>query len=300
MLKLPNFKAYQQPAIISAGFVIVASLLIGILIHQSNPTHIIKPSHPHHVAKKASSTVKHKPVKKMSQARQLKHAWQTTATATKRPVNIALYNPQTNQTISYTNQTHHQFKMASSVKVAILMALMHQTHGKLTTQEKQWATTMIVNSNNPATLALYNRPALGGANGLQQTFKQLGMRHSIAKAKFGTTITTADDQIKLLKQLYYPSKYLDTTSQAYIQRLMGQVEADQRWGISAGASQYTLKNGWVYLNQKSGWIVNSLGQVQLSNNRKYLLVVLTDQNPTQTSGQQLIEKLAQQTATIMK
>lgn len=46
--------------------------------------------------------------------------------------------------------------------------------------------------------------------------------------------------------------------------------------------------------------MNSLGQVQLSNNRQYLLVVLTDQNPTQTSGQQLIEKLAQQTATIMK
>lgn len=299
MPKLPDFRAQQRPLWLSAGFILVAFILIGILIHQSQPTHELKPSHPHPVANKQVSP-QHRHVKKVTKAQQLKQTWAKTATTANRPVNIALYDPQTKQTISYTNQAHHQFKMASAVKVGILMALMHQTNGKLTAQEKQWATTMIVNSNNPATLALYNRPALGGASGLQQAFQQLGMHHSVAKTKFGTSITTAKDQIKLLKHLYYPSKYLDATSQAYLQRLMSQVEADQRWGISAGASQYTVKNGWLYLDQKSGWIINSLGQVQLSTGRKYLLVVLTDHNPSQASGQQLIEKLAQQTATIMK
>lgn len=299
MPKLPYFRDHQRPLLISAGFILVALLLIGILIHQTQPTHELKPTRPHPVTKKHAAP-KHRQVKKVTQAQQLKQAWAATATTAKRPVNIALYDPKTKQTVSYTNRAHHQFKMASTVKVGILMALMHQTNGKLSAQEKQWAATMIMNSSNSATLALYNRPALGGTNGFQQALHQLGMHHTIAKTKFGTTITTATDQIKLLKQLYYPSKYLNSTSQAYIQRLMNQVEADQRWGISAGASQYTVKNGWLYLNQQSGWIINSLGQVKLSNGHQYLLVVLTDHNPSQASGQQLIEKLARQTATIMK
>ncbi|MFE1833834.1 serine hydrolase [Streptomyces sviceus] len=188
------------------------------------------------------------------------------------------------------------FDTASIVKVDILAALLlrHQEAGtRLSAREKTYATTMIENSDNASASALWD--AIGKAAGLDAANKTFGLTGTEGGdgALWGLTLTTAADQLTLLQQVFGEDSKLSEASRSYVQGLMGRIEADQRWGVSAAAdgSGWALKNGWLPRSTTGLWDVNSIGRVSVDG-RAYLVAVLSNGNSTQAKGISLVEAAA--------
>ncbi|MBW8793173.1 MAG: hypothetical protein JF597_06160, partial [Streptomyces sp.] len=112
-------------------------------------------------------------------------------------------------------------------------------------------------------------------------------------ALWGLTQTTAADQLTLLQQVFGDDSELSEASRSYLQGLMGRIEADQHWGVSAAAdgSGWALKNGWLPRSTTGLWDVNSIGRVTV-NGHAYLVAVLSKGNSTQAKGISLVEAAA--------
>lgn len=233
----------------------------------------------------------------MALGTQLRAAWNKVVYTSSNNVNIAVYSPKTHQTYSTTNAPHHKFHTASTVKVSILAGLLIKQDGKLTSNQTDLAKAMIEQSDNDATTELFTD--LGSKAGLQKTFDKFGMNDSVASTQWGLTTTTATDQIKLLNNIFYQSRLLSKSERNNIKNLMSNVEADQVWGISAGSSDYALKNGWLSYGSDE-WIVNSIGYIKNTNGTDYTIAVYTDKNSSMPTGQQTIEQLARVTKPLMK
>ncbi|MFC6169752.1 serine hydrolase [Loigolactobacillus jiayinensis] len=238
-------------------------------------------------------------------AQELKTAWNKILATTNSQAQIAVYSKATGQVVATSNVASGKtFNTASIVKVAVAAEMMKQRQeGKLTltSSDEAYAQAMIENSDNDATTYLLaNR--LGGYDATKALFKGLNMTQTTADAEaWGTTTTTATDQIKLLNAIYYGTDgYLNTKSRTYIMDLMNAVESDQDWGVSAGATTYQLKNGW--LNDDDGsWMVNSIGHVDEASTTgaDYTIAVLTAENSDEDTGINLIESLASATHEIL-
>ncbi|MFF7279956.1 serine hydrolase [Streptomyces griseorubiginosus] len=188
------------------------------------------------------------------------------------------------------------FDTASIVKVDILAALLlqHQDEGTaLTAREKAYATTMIENSDNASASALWD--TIGKAAGLDAANKRLGLTGTEGGdgALWGLTQTTAADQLTLLQQVFGDDSELSESSRSYLQGLMGRIEADQRWGVSAAAdgSGSALKNGWLPRSTTGLWDINSIGRVTVGGH-PFLVAVLSNGNSTQAKGISLVEAAA--------
>ena len=99
---------------------------------------------------------------------------------------------------------------------------------------------MIENSDNDAASDLYDDD--GEATGIDAVNKAFGLTDTAVGTDgyWGLTTTTVTDQLKVLRQVFTSDSLLTSSSRDYIQNLMSQVEADQRWGVSAAASQRQL------------------------------------------------------------
>jgi len=192
-----------------------------------------------------------------------------------------------------------EFDTASIVKVDILSTLLYQLQqaGQSTsTEEWQLAATMIENSDNDAASDLYND--VGGPAGIGAANRVFGLSQTTVgeDGYWGLTTTTAEDQIRLLHQVFTSSSALSSASRTYIQGLMRNVEVDQRWGVSAAAdagTNYMVKNGWLpnpYL-----WEINSIGEVT-HDGQRMLIAVLSSGNASEDSGISLIESIAERAA----
>lgn len=236
---------------------------------------------------------------------QLKSAWKTILKNTDSHVEIALYDKNTKQTYHYANvSADTTIKTASIIKVTVLAELLKQNaKGTIALNESDtnYAEKMITQSDNDATTYLLNN-RLGGEQSLQNVFKTLKMTNSkVDTDAWGYSTTTAQDQLKLLNALFYNTNdYLPAKSRTYAKQLLANVESDQDWGISAGATTYQLKNGWV--NDDDGsWIVNSIGHASATTdtNADYTIAILTDNNRDEDSGISLVEQLAKKTNEIL-
>ncbi|USQ87320.1 class A beta-lactamase-related serine hydrolase [Streptomyces phaeoluteigriseus] len=188
------------------------------------------------------------------------------------------------------------FDTASIVKVDILATLLLQAQDAgrhLTAREKAYATAMIENSDNDSATALWN--SVGGAAGLEAANERFGLTGTEGGdgVLWGLTRTTAADQLTLLRQVFGADSELSEASRTYLQGLMGQIAADQHWGVSAVAdgSAWALKNGWLPRTATGLWDVNSIGRVT-SGGHDYLVAVLSDGNATQAKGIALVEAAA--------
>jgi beta-lactamase class A len=189
------------------------------------------------------------------------------------------------------------FDTASIVKVNILAALLLQaqdTDRHLTAQEKTYATAMIENSDNASATALW--AAIGRADGLDTANKRFGLTDTQGGdgELWGLTQTTAIDQLTLLRQVFGDESKLSGTSRSYLQGLMGEIETDQQWGVSAAAdddSQWALKNGWLARSTTGLWDVNSIGRISVDG-RAYLVATLSNGNSTQAKGISLVEAVS--------
>jgi hypothetical protein len=195
-----------------------------------------------------------------------------------------------------------EFVTASIVKVDILVTLLYQaqeTGQALTAEDQDLATTMIENSDNDSASDLYDD--VGGAGAIDDANRVCGLSETTAGTDgyWGLTTTTVDDQIRLLRVVFTRPSPLSPASQEYIQSLMGHVEADQQWGVTAAADPGTgfmVKNGW--LPNPSLWEINSIGEVT-HDGQRMLIAVLSDDNTSEASGISLVEAVAKAAASSM-
>jgi beta-lactamase class A len=203
-----------------------------------------------------------------------------------RDIGVAVLDRRTGRT--YTYNGIRQFRTASIVKVDILATLLLQANRagrKLTADERQLASAMIRHSDNDAASALWRR--IGGIANSMSTFGLTSTRQG-SDGDWGETMTTAEDQLRLLQRL------ADRTvpDSDYILNLMAGVASDQDWGVSAAARQgetTALKNGWYPLT--GGWVVNSLGRITDADS-DLLIVVLSRGNGSYASGIRAVEEVA--------
>ncbi|MER5863700.1 serine hydrolase [Kitasatospora sp. NPDC002040] len=189
------------------------------------------------------------------------------------------------------------FVTASIAKADILAALLwqrQQAGRELTSSEQATAALMIEQSDNDAADTLYT--AVGGAAGLDAANQAFGLTATTAGADghWGLTETTATDQLRLLQVVFGTDSALDAGRRTYLQGLMGQVAADQDWGVSAADQDgaYTLKNGWLPRSATGLWVVNSIGRVT-HDGRDLLVAVLSDGSADEQSGIDTVESLAE-------
>ncbi|MCQ4211590.1 class A beta-lactamase-related serine hydrolase [Streptomyces longispororuber] len=197
------------------------------------------------------------------------------------------------------------YDTASIVKVDVLAALLlrAQDEGReLTAQEKAYATTMIENSDNAATTALWD--VIGRAAGLDAANRRLGLSGTSGGdgALWGLTQTTAQDQLTLLQQVFgvADDPVLSADSRAYVQGLMANVESDQTWGVSAAGDGdgSALKNGWLRRSTTGLWDINSVGRVTVGR-ADCLVAVVSNGSTTKEAGIALVEAVAAAAAAVV-
>jgi Beta-lactamase enzyme family len=184
-------------------------------------------------------------------------------------------------------------RTASIVKVDILETLLHQTGGHLSEDQRETATSMIENSDNDSATDLWNQD--GGAPGVHAYNDDLGLTQTTPNVDWGLTTTSAADQVTLVRELMHKSTLLTTSGRAFQRRLMRHVEADQRWGISAGPPKTAvvgIKNGWLPVDEDNDlWAVNSIGWVSGSG-KHYVIAVITQHDPTMGYGIATIQHIS--------
>jgi beta-lactamase class A len=209
-------------------------------------------------------------------------------------VGIAVENLRTKKLFWYHPGRREQ--TASIVKADILETLLRQAmdaNRPLSEETAETAQGMIENSDNDDATDLWNQD--GGASGIAAYNAKAGLKDTSPNTDgyWGETLTTAPDQIALLKQLVIHNGLLNRASQSYQLGLMSNVEADQRWGVSGGvpsSAQIAIKNGWLPLTGND-WQINSIGRIK-GDGRWYLIAVLTTGNPTEGYGIQTIESIS--------
>lgn len=212
---------------------------------------------------------------------------------------VAIQSQKSGQIYSYSNYGNMRFRTASTVKVAVLAELLHNTGGNLTAYQRRLAENMIRNSDNASTTELITYHLYEAGNPVNKLYRDLGMTETTpGSASWGSTLTTPADQLKLLYQIYMTdnSVYLNQNSQNYIKELMHTINASQRWGISAGSNDFYLKNGWVTYDVP--WYVNSIGFIP-NNGHGYTIAIYSYNNSLAT-GINKVEQVARKVSQMLK
>jgi Beta-lactamase enzyme family len=195
----------------------------------------------------------------------------------------------------FLNTTAH-FDSASVVKVEILATLLREAqtqHRHLTASETRLARLMITQSDNDAASALW---AHVGRARLRYFLGRAAMTQTrLGPAGYwGLTQITARDERLLLDLIMYPNRVLGSASRNVALNLMAHVIPAQRWGVPAGAPAgltVHVKNGWLPL-AAHGWRIHSIGCFT-GHHRGYLIVALTEDNPTMAYGITTIQRVAE-------
>ena len=152
---------------------------------------------------------------------------------------------------------------------------------------------MIEDSDDDAATSLWNE--IGGAPAISRYDDLVGLGATVPNTEgyWGETMTTALDQVELLKRLVFANPVLDDASRAYELDLMRHVIPLDSWGITTGPTSTTLvavKNGWVPI-VSGNWQINSIGYVT-GDGRSYVLAVLTNENPSEYNGIETIDGIS--------
>lgn len=196
-----------------------------------------------------------------------------------------------------TFKPSRKYDSASVVKTIILGALLYEKGGILSESEATLAHKMITESDNSSATTLWKQlsdlkdPKRPNPVKIKEFLNKAGMRDTVPSddGYWGLTQVTAGDQSKLLRIFSgVDSSVLDGKARSYALRLMSQVQANQRWGATAGApldSLIHVKNGWLQRGQgadvepfdRGDWKVNSMAAITGGGHNSGL-VVLTENN----------------------
>ncbi|MFC5722364.1 serine hydrolase [Streptomyces gamaensis] len=207
---------------------------------------------------------------------------------------VAVRDMKTGATADY-HTGRWSYDTASIVKLDILAALLYRAHGTpLTGGQRELAEKMVQESDNDAATALWSE--IGGSAGLTAANKAFGLSQTVAGSGYdwGLTQTTAVDQLTLLERAVGDDSPLTPSARQYIRTLMGRIDADQRWGISAAADANTscvLKNGWLPRTATGLWDINSVGEIQHSGH-PLRIAILSSGQESQERGIELVQNVA--------
>ena len=146
--------------------------------------------------------------------------------------------------------------------------------------------------NRPPTSRLYVQlGSAAGMEGLDERFGIVGTSHT---AWYGRTLSTAEDRTRLVEQLLIGGGPLSPESVKAAWEWMSSVSAAQSWGITAGLPagyEAALKNGFFPMSG-AGWRLGTTGVVRDPDGGSYAMTVMTDNNPSESAGIRLVEKIA--------
>ncbi|MEZ7132487.1 serine hydrolase [Nonomuraea sp. AD125B] len=189
---------------------------------------------------------------------------------------------------------------ASGAKVDIVMALLARRAGRLDEDERDLAVRMITESDNRAADVMWAR--IGGSGAMSAFYRRIGLRHTTPGRGiyWGGTTSSPSDRIRLLKVLVKGGRGLSAADRHLVLGLMGRVQEDQTWGVSAAArrgDRVALKNGWAPRPFVHGtWAVSSYGRIA-GPGRDLLLSVQTDLQPGDGAGIETVEGVARMIGT---
>jgi hypothetical protein len=183
---------------------------------------------------------------------------------------------------------------ASMVKIDEVACRLYQTQarGGLSDTERALATQMVEYSNNDAAQAMWED--LGQLPALTRCNARFGYTQSVTNWAWGLLATDPLDELALLRTIVLPNHVLTSSSRAYLAGLMEHVTPYQRFGVPTGVPAGAIvgvKNGW-YPEKDTGWQVNTAGFV-LRGHTRYLLVVMTGHNPSESYGLRTVNTAAQ-------
>ncbi len=222
-------------------------------------------------------------------------------------VSLALYD-RVRETLC-TARARAEYYQASTVKVAILAALLRErsTHpsprclaGELCGEERADAERMIRISDNAAAIRLYGRA--GGPVGLRRFLALLGMDETRPAAAFGATVTTAADQLRLLRALTSHGDVLSDAQRAYVLGLMRTVRRTELlwFGVPADAPAGTQVADKIGLNtwpDHGRARAHSIGAVRGPDTRAcrghdYMMALFSDDNADFVAGAKRVNLVA--------
>ena len=246
---------------------------------------------------KPSSTRKKSSYKKSSYKKSLTRSLNSYLDGVPGQLAVAVRDLSTGLSFSYNRGL--RTATASIVKVDIVVALLlkaqRQRRG-LMGWERRSATRTIKVSDNAAASALW--AAIGGGPGLAAANKRLGMRSTRPGpgGAWGSTTTSAADQVRLLAALTSADSPLSAKNRRYVLRLMGDVAPEQSWGVSAAGhkgADVALKNGWLPRERDGGrWTVNSIGRVR-DRGHTYLIAVISHRHGSMGAGVKAVERVSE-------
>jgi beta-lactamase class A len=195
---------------------------------------------------------------------------------------------------SYTYHPAIRVATASIIKVEFLIGLLlkAQKQGRgLTTAEKDLAQPMIHVSSNEAATSIFNE--IGGYSGFNAVSRKLGLKNTTpGSGGWGTTTTSAQDQIKVLNALTSSHSPLTAASRRYALGLMDNVASDENWGVSAASGPgetFAVKVGLLSRTvDDDTWIVNCIGRV-VNGGHTFVIAALSDHNSVMQGGEDRIE-----------
>ena len=146
--------------------------------------------------------------------------------------------------------------------------------------------------NRPPTSRLYLQ--VGSARGMEELDERFGIAGTSHTAWYGGTLSTAKDRTRLVEQLLIGGGPLVEASVQTAWEWMSGVSAAQSWGVTAGLPpgyEAALKNGF-YPMSGAGWRLGTTGAVRDPDGGAYAMTVMTDNNPDETAGIALVERIA--------
>lgn len=196
----------------------------------------------------------------------------------------------------YESNASESFAMASVTKVVIMATLLAQSEAgerALSDGDHDLLNTMITESDNDSAVALWDE--IGGAQAINAFLAEkgvYGITPANASLSWGDSTATPAALVQLLSKLS-AGVLLDSDDTAYALQLMKSVEADQRWGVSAGmpnaGAASALKDGWY--DAITGWRVSSAG-IDTSTSTPIIEVIMTRNQQSMEYAQATIEGAA--------
>jgi hypothetical protein len=188
------------------------------------------------------------------------------------------------------------FVLASVAKVYILAAFLDEIHREgrsMNDSDVLLMDAMIRYSDNDSATSLWDY--VGGEEGIVSFLESRGLaavRPSEEDA-WGTLYASASQVSELLRRLIV-GELLDPASTEIAVELLSDIDADQAWGVSAGAGEpgagVLLKNGWY--PDLDGWRVNSAGAVRSADGSDFVVAILSYRADNLNEGIALVEAIA--------
>ncbi|THV40655.1 serine hydrolase [Glycomyces buryatensis] len=196
-------------------------------------------------------------------------------------------------------KAEEQHSTASIVKVEILTMLLREYGSP--EDFPDWVATdaekMIRESDNEATTNLLFGVFDDGHAAIREAHEEFGLENTepYETEQWGLTWSTAADQRTMLETALYDG-ILDAAQTEYARSLMGDLEEDQSWGVSAAAAEGETvwsKNGWDTRDDLGGeWVVNSIGVIAGDTDNPIELAIMTGGLASEEDGIAVVEDIA--------